>query len=120
MADHKNNKEEENLEKPYIEETMPHQASSPSFKGTGMKMQPPFVNDYGVVIGDSKYNSENSPLNNWSEDTDPEIMAGDQWVHPTNDIGWNTAENRDLIEKNVKPKGAPFTHPTKDTSFRKD
>lgn len=29
---------------------------------------------------------------------DPEIMAGDQWVHPTNDIGWNTTENRELLE----------------------
>ena len=73
-----------------INETMPHQINSPSFEGTGIKMQPPFENKHGVVIGDSKYASPNSPLEKWSENTDPEIMAGDEWVHPTNDIGWNT------------------------------
>ncbi|SCC36102.1 Protein of unknown function [Fictibacillus enclensis] len=113
-------KKEEKLDSPILDETLPHQANSPSFKGSGMKMEAPFVNDYGVVIGDSLYNSENSPLNNWSEDSDPSIMAGEQWVHPTNDIGWNTEENRELIEKKIKPKGVPFTHPTKDTSYRKD
>ena len=44
------------------------------------------MNPYDVVIGDSKYNSENSPLNNWSDEVDPAIMAGDEWIHPTNDI----------------------------------
>ena len=46
----------------------------PSFKGTGKTMQQPFVNQYDVVIGDSKYNSENSPLNNWSDKIDPAII----------------------------------------------
>ncbi|MDN4525187.1 DUF3905 domain-containing protein [Fictibacillus fluitans] len=113
-------KKEEKLDSPILDETLPHQADSPSFKNSGVKMEAPFVNEYGVVIGDSLYNSENSPLNNWSEDTDPSTMAGDQWVHPTNDIGWNTEENRELIEKKVKPKGAPFMHPSKDASYRKD
>lgn len=113
-------KKEEALDSPILDETIPHQADAPSFKGTGMKMQEPFVNEHGVVIGDSLYNSENSPLNQWTEDTDPSIMAGDEWVHPTNDIGWNTPENRDLLEKNIKPENKPFQHPDKDTSYRKD
>ncbi|MGD6872421.1 DUF3905 domain-containing protein [Sutcliffiella horikoshii] len=111
---------DKSLEIPYMEETMPHQISSPSFKDSNMKMQPPFVNEHGVVIGDSKYNSEESPLNNWSDDIDPAIMAGDQWVHPTNDIGWNSSENRELIEKSKKPQGFPFTHPDKDVSYDRD
>lgn len=93
----KENKEtDENLT---INETMPHQINAPSFEDTGIKMQPPFVNEHGVVIGDSHYSSPNSPLENWTENTDPEVMAGDEWVHPTNDIGWNTAENRELLGK---------------------
>ncbi|WP_453990361.1 DUF3905 domain-containing protein [Bacillus nitroreducens] len=118
MSKKKNQKE--NIESPILDDTMPHQISAPSFKGTGIKMQEPFVNDYGVVIGDSLYNSPQSPLNNWSDEVDPEIMAGDQWVHPTNDIGWNTTENRELLESKKKPKGAPFMHPSQDTSYGND
>ncbi|MGC4378577.1 DUF3905 domain-containing protein [Fictibacillus sp. Mic-4] len=116
----KDKNENEKLDSPILDETQPHQIEAPSFKGTGIKMQQPFVNRYGVVIGDSKYNSENSPLNNWSTETDPEIMSGDEWVHPTNDIGWNTAENKELLEEKVKPQGVPFMHPAKDVSYRKD
>ncbi|MBM7654195.1 DUF3905 domain-containing protein [Neobacillus cucumis] len=107
-------------EKVTIEDTMPHQISAPSFEGTGIKMEAPFTNKYGVTIGDSKYASENSPLENWSKDTDPSIMSGDEWVHPTNDIGWNTAENRDLLESKKKPQAYPFMHPTKDVSIGSD
>ncbi|WP_153126124.1 DUF3905 domain-containing protein [Peribacillus tepidiphilus] len=103
-------------ESPFIHETMPHQMNAPSFEGTGIKMQPPFENSYGVIIGDSKYRSENSPLENWSVETDPEIMAGDEWIHPTNDIGWNTQENRELLENQRAPFGYPSMHPTKDVS----
>ncbi|WP_223700589.1 DUF3905 domain-containing protein [Sutcliffiella deserti] len=113
---HKNKEQE----LPYIDETMPHQINSPSFKGSSIKMQPPFINEHGVVIGDSLYNSEDSPLNNWSDQVDPSIMAGDQWVHPTNDIGWNSTENRELVEKSKEPKGVPFTHPDKDVSYGRD
>ncbi|WP_078381312.1 DUF3905 domain-containing protein [Sutcliffiella halmapala] len=113
-------KKDKNLEKPYLDETMPHQINAPSFKESGIKMQPPFINEYGVVIGDSLYDSKESPLNNWSDETDPSIMAGDQWVHPTNDIGWNSAENRELVEKSKKPQGVPFTHPDKDVSYGSD
>lgn len=108
-------KNKSNIESPMINDTMPHQISSPSFKGTGIKPEKPFVNEHGVVIGDSFYNSPNSPLNNWSTDVDPAEMAGDEWVHPTNDIGWNTAENIELLE-GLRPKGNRFMHPTKDVS----
>ncbi len=101
---------------PMIDETMPHQISSPSFKNSGIEIKPPFINEHGVVIGDSFYDSKNSPLNNWSVETDPAIMAGDEWVHPTNDIGWNTAENIELVESKKTPNGAPFMHPTIDVS----
>lgn len=103
-----------------IDETLPHQINAPDFKDTGIEMEPPFVNDYGVVIGDSKYSSPKSPLEQWSDETDPAIMAGDEWVHPTNDIGWNTTENRELLESKKKPKGYPFMHPTHDVSHGKD
>lgn len=103
-----------------INETLPHQINAPSWKGTGIKMKKPFINEYGVTIGDSFYNSAQSPLNHWSDDIDPAIMAGDQWVHPTNDIGWNTSENRDLIEAKKRPQGMPFTHPDKDVSYNND
>jgi Protein of unknown function (DUF3905) len=112
--------EEKNTESPILDETLPHQIHAPSFKGTGIKMQPPFVNKYGVVIGDSKYNSPNSPLNHWSDDIDPSIMAGDEWVHPTNDIGWNTEENRELLEAKRQSQGIPFMHPSIDTSYGQD
>lgn len=103
-----------------IDGTLPHQISSPDFKGTGMAIEPPFINSQGVVIGDSQYSSPNSPLEQWSKETDPAIMSGDEWVHPTNDIGWNTDENNDLIESKRRPKGYPFMHPTKDVSHGKD
>lgn len=103
-----------------INETMPHQINAPSFKGTNINMMAPFVNKYGVTIGDSLYASDNSPLENWTEDTDPAIMAGDEWVHPTNDIGWNTTENRDLLESKRKPQAFPFMHPTKDVGSGSD
>lgn len=99
-----------------IDETFPHQMNAPSFKGTGIKMEAPFINQHGVVIGDSLYSSENSPLENWTDETDPAIMSGDEWVHPTNDIGWNTTENLELLESKKRPQGVPFMHPTKDVS----
>ncbi|WP_456275781.1 DUF3905 domain-containing protein [Bacillus sp. AK128] len=111
---------EEKMKMPISNETMPHQSNSPVFKGSGVKMEKPFINEHGVVIGDSFYDSPNSPLNNWSEETDPSVMSGDEWVHPTNDIGWNTSENRELVEKKIPPQGVPFTHPDKDVSYNQD
>ena len=102
-----------------IDGTFPHQISAPDYKTSPLSIQEPFVNEFGVIIGDSFYDSKNSPLNQWSTDTDPSVMAGDQWVHPTNDIGWNTRENRELLE-NKQFKGARFMHPTLDVSKGKD
>ncbi|ASV66156.1 DUF3905 domain-containing protein [Cytobacillus sp. FSL W7-1323] len=100
-------------------ESLPHQISSPDFRKSHKKLQPPFVNEFGVTIGDSNYVSEQSPLENWSDDVDPAVMAGDKWVHPTNDIGFNTPENRALIEEKELPD-APFSHPTKDAGYKAD
>lgn len=83
----------------------------------------PFVNKHGVVIGDHDYQSPNSPLENWSTDTDPAVMSGDEWVHPFKDIGFRTAENRRLFEEGIPPRGGIFMHPDKDAgypSFRTD
>ncbi len=102
-----------------IDQTMPHQIDAPDFKHSTMDMQPPFVNEFGVVIGDSFYDSPQSPLNQWSTETDPAVMAGESWVHPTNDIGWNASENRELAE-DIPPQGVPFMHPTRDVSYGKD
>lgn len=100
-----------------IDDTLPHQIESPSFKGTSIKMKPPFINSQGVTIGDSFYASKNSPLENWSDEVDPSIMSGDEWVHPTNDIGWNTPENKKLLEeKKLPPQEKHFMHPTHDVS----
>ncbi|WP_428912620.1 DUF3905 domain-containing protein [Niallia sp. Krafla_26] len=98
-----------------IDETLPHQIHAPSFKGTSIKMKPPFINSFGVTIGDSYYTSKESPLENWSDETDPAIMAGSEWVHPTNDIGWNTTENQELLENLRQPTTKHFMHPTINT-----
>jgi len=108
------------LKSPVMDDTIPHQVNSPTYQDADPEMREPFVNEHGVVIGDSLYNSPNSPLNNWSKDTDPEIMAGDQWVHPTNDIGWNSAENAEMADEGINPQGVPFMHPTRDVSYLKD
>ncbi|PEL62586.1 hypothetical protein CN622_13830 [Bacillus wiedmannii] len=104
-------KKKDKIQSPILDETLPHQMNSPSFKGTGKKMQPPFINQYDVVIGDSKYDSENSPLHNWTDEVDPAIMAGEEWIHPTNDIGWISEENQELLKKEVDNKNEAFMHP---------
>ena len=43
-------------------------------------------------------------------------MAGEQWVHPYKDIGFWSAENRDLFEKGIPPSGGVFMHPVRQTS----
>lgn len=77
----------------------------------------PFVNEYGVVIGDHEYESANSPLSQWSADTDPAVMAGAEWVHPFKDVGFQTAENRDIFEKGLPPTGGVFMHPDKNAAY---
>ena len=104
-----------------IDATLPHQIDAPDFKKADIPMQAPFRNEYGVIIGDSSYRSPESPLENWSTDVDPAVMAGKQWVHPTNDIGWNTPENRALIEKNKEiADSSSFQHPDKDVGYKTD
>ncbi len=88
----------------------------PEFRGGKRGPEAPFVNDYGVVIGDHDYESPNSPLQQWSRDTEPSVMAGEQWVHPYKDIGFRTHENRDLFEKGIPPASGLFMHPTLQTS----
>ncbi|GLX66186.1 DUF3905 domain-containing protein [Paenibacillus glycanilyticus] len=88
----------------------------PEFK-EGRGSREPFVNEYGVVIGDHEYDSPDSPLNQWSAETDPAIMAGDQWVHPFKDVGFQTAENRDYFERGITPQAGIFMHPDKNSAY---
>ena len=44
-----------------------------------------------------------SPLENWSKEKIHAIMSGSEWVHPTNDIGWNTPENNELLNHLKQP-----------------
>lgn len=88
----------------------------PEFR-EGRGPQEPFVNEQGVTIGDHNYDSPESPLNQWSKDTDPSIMAGDQWVHPFKDVGFHTSENRDYFERGITPQSGIFMHPDKDAAY---
>ncbi|MFC5651887.1 DUF3905 domain-containing protein [Paenibacillus solisilvae] len=89
----------------------------PKFR-TGRGPAAPFVNSSGIVIGDHQYESPDSPLSQWTEDTDPAIMAGDEWVHPFKDIGFLTSENRDFFEKEIEPQAGIFQHPDKNSAYR--
>ncbi len=88
----------------------------PQFR-EGRGPREPFVNEYGVVIGDHMYESPHSPHNQWTKDTDPSVMSGDQWVHPFKDIGFHTEENRDYFENGIVPQGRMFMHPDKDVAY---
>jgi len=88
----------------------------PEFR-EGRGPRAPFVNEHGVVIGDHDYASPNSPLENWTTDTDPSVMSGDEWVHPFKDVGFHTEENRQLFEQGIQPQGGIFMHPDKDVAF---
>ncbi|WP_243385469.1 DUF3905 domain-containing protein [Bacillus kexueae] len=100
--------------------TLPHQMNAPNWEASGKELEEPFINQYGVMIGDSDYDSEQSPLNHWSDEIDPAIMSGDEWVHPTNDIGWNTPENRQLVEKETLQTNGHFMHPNFDVGKHAD
>lgn len=88
----------------------------PEFR-EGRGERAPFVNEHGVVIGDHNYESDHSPLSQWSVETDPAIMAGDQWVHPFKDIGFQTAENRDYFERKIAPQAGIFMHLDKNAAY---
>lgn len=90
----------------------------PEFRG-GRGPDAPFINQYGVLIGDHEYTSKQSPLEQWTEDTDPAVMAGDQWIHPFKDIGFWTVENRDYFEKGIRPENGAFMHPPINTAREK-
>jgi hypothetical protein len=76
-----------------------------------------FVNEYDVIIGDHEYESPESPLQNWTTETDPSVMSGDQWVHTFKDIGFHTEENQDYFEKGIAPQAGRFMHPDKDVAY---
>lgn len=78
----------------------------------------PFVNQHGVMIGDHEYESGNSPLTNWTRDTDPAVMAGPEWVHPFKDVGFHTEQNRDYFEKGILPDQGFLMHPFKDAAYQ--
>ena len=103
-----------------FDESLPHQINAPNLKGTGSKRLQPFVNSFGVTIGDSHYTSKESPLENWSDNVDPAVMSGSEWVHPTNDIGWNTPVNKELIENKLLSQTSSYMHPTKNVSKAPD
>lgn len=88
----------------------------PEFR-SGRGPRAPFVNSSGVVIGDHMYESPDSPLTNWTADTDPAVMAGSEWVHPYKDIGFLTSENREYFEEGIPPQGGIYTHPDKDAAY---
>ena len=60
----------------------------------------------------------NTPLENWSRDTDPFIMSGGRWVDNEHDLGTTRRENLEILNGNRNPVSAPFMHPTHDTSMR--
>ena len=63
--------------------------------------------------------NKETPLDNWSKETDPAIMSGDEWVDPNNDIGDKSIENEEL-EKGIMTQSSVFMHPIYDVSYKKD
>lgn len=114
MGDRKNSKPAEGQGDPALD---PYEIEFlPKFR-QGDEPRGPFVNSQGVVIGDHDYESPNSPLEQWDRNTDPAVMAGDEWVHPYKDIGFHTKENRDYFEKGISPQSGTFMHPDKDVAY---
>jgi hypothetical protein len=110
-------KESDQTQKPMATDLDPFEINFlPQFENNRGPRQP-FVNQHGVLIGDHDYESPHSPLMQWDKNTDPSIMAGDEWVHPYKDIGFHTAENRDYFEKAIPPQSGIFMHPDKDVAY---
>lgn len=57
-----------------------------------------------------------TPLDHWSKDIDPVLMAGDEWVADTRDPG----AERIAEQQGGTRVGAPFMHPTHDTNYGLD
>ena len=49
------------LKSPKIEGTMPHQINAPVFPEEARQLEAPFINKYGVVIGDNRVPQRNPP-----------------------------------------------------------
>lgn len=121
MVDH--NQDQDQYEKQEVDmgEFDPYEINFlPQFE-KGRSPRKAFLNKYGVLIGDHMYESPDSPLQQWSTNTDPAIMSGDEWVHPFKDIGFQTEENREFFEKGIVPEGGTrggrFMHPDKDVAY---
>lgn len=56
-----------------------------------------------------------TPLDHWSRDIDPAMMAGDEWAtdHPGSDPG----AERVAEDQGGARMGAPFMHPEHDTNY---
>ncbi|TCS83694.1 DUF3905 domain-containing protein [Tepidibacillus fermentans] len=63
--------------------------------------------------------AKDTPLDHWSKDVDPAIMAGDEWVDKKNDFGHATTENKEL-HKGINAQSGTFMHPVHDVSYGKD
>ena len=63
--------------------------------------------------------SKDTPLDHWSKETDPAIMAGDEWVDPEEDFGNKSIENKDL-RKGIRTQSGTFMHPVHDVSYGED
>jgi len=57
-----------------------------------------------------------TPLDHWSEDIDPALMAGDEWAAGKRDPGTVRIREQQAGTK----MGAPFMHPTHDTGYDLD
>lgn len=57
----------------------------------------------------------NTPLEHWSTDIDPAIMAGDEWVD--NSARADPGSERIAEKQGGTVMSAPFMHPTHDTNY---
>ena len=56
-----------------------------------------------------------TPLEHWSTDIDPAIMAGDEWVE--NSVSSDPGSERIAEQQGGTTMGAPFMHPTHDATY---
>lgn len=82
--------------------------------------QTPMASD---TIGEDVPVWRETPLDHWSSDIDPVVMAGDEWVEP---IQSELMSNDSLADPGAKwwegyqedrEPGAPFLHPTHDVTY---
>ncbi|MFD2673599.1 DUF3905 domain-containing protein [Marinicrinis sediminis] len=119
MKDQRNrdNRNKERLEALGSPEMDPYEiAFREEFLENGHHTRQAFVNEHGVIIGDHEYQSANSPLEQWTKDTDPAIMSGDGWVHPFKDIGFHADENKAYFEDGVPLSNGRLAHPNQDAA----